>query len=121
MLTFFGTDGKRKKASNYKIVFNFIEENWRLGSGYNIAHSDMGIRGSGHLFGYKQSGSGNSVGYEMYLRLIQNTLHSLGKLNTPFIILPEDVLIDVWRMSFRIKIDSGADWSSKYSRLSTSD
>ena len=30
MLTFFGTDGKRKKASNYKIVFNFIEENWRL-------------------------------------------------------------------------------------------
>ena len=30
MLTFFGTEGKRKKASNYTIVFNFIEENLRL-------------------------------------------------------------------------------------------
>ena len=30
MLTFFGTEGKRKKASNYTIVFNFIAENLRL-------------------------------------------------------------------------------------------
>ena len=35
----------------------------------------MEIRGSGALFGYKQSGGSGSVGYEMYTRLVQNYLH----------------------------------------------
>ena len=39
-----------------------IEENVCLGSGYNISQSDMELRGSGSLFGYKQSGGISSVG-----------------------------------------------------------
>ena len=56
-----------------------IEQNTRLGSGYNIAYSDMEIRGSGSLFGYKQSGGSGSVGYEMYTRLIQDALYDTLK------------------------------------------
>ena len=73
-----------------------IEENIRLGSGFNISRSDMMLRGSGSLFGYKQSGGSGSVGYEMYLRLIHRVLHESGKLKTKFIVLPEDVFIEIF-------------------------
>ena len=73
-----------------------IEENTRLGSGYNISQSDMGLRGSGSLFGYSQSGGSGSVGYEMYLRLIRRALHDSGGLTTDFMVLPEDVVIKVF-------------------------
>ena len=71
-----------------------IEENTQLGAGYNIARSDMELRGSGSLFGFKQSGGSSSVGYEMYLRLIQRALFRSGQLSSGFLVLPEDVVID---------------------------
>ena len=77
-----------------------IEENTRLGSGYNISKSDMELRGSGSLFGYKQSGGSGSVGYEMYLGLIQRALHKSGELNTEFIVLPEDILIEIFKQRY---------------------
>ena len=52
-----------------------IEENISLGSGYNISMTDMEIRGSGSLFGYKQSGGGGSTGYEMCTPMVQRVLH----------------------------------------------
>ena len=73
-----------------------IKENTSLGSGYNISRSDMELRGSGTLFGYKQSGVGGSVGYEMYLRLIQRAFYDAGRLETDFKILPEDVLVELY-------------------------
>ena len=73
-----------------------IEENTRLGSGYNISRADMSLRGAGSLFGYKQSGGGGFVGYEMYLRLIRRALHVSGKLRGEYVVLPEDVLIDIF-------------------------
>ena len=36
-----------------------------LGAGYQVALSDLEIRGAGSLFGYNQSGGG-SVGFEYY-------------------------------------------------------
>ena len=41
MLTFFGTKGKRKKASNYTIDFNFIEENSSLKPTLAVACDDI--------------------------------------------------------------------------------
>ena len=71
-----------------------IEENISLGSGYNISMTDMEIRGSGSLFGYKQSGGSSSMGYEMYTRMVQRVLHESGKLGSGFRILPEDVVVE---------------------------
>ena len=48
-----------------------------LGSGYKIAQSDLEIRGSGSLFGYKQSGSGG-VGFEFYSKLLAKAVRGEG-------------------------------------------
>ena len=48
-----------------------IEQNTVLGSGYAISQKDLEIRGSGSLFGYKQSGHISSVGFEMYCELLK--------------------------------------------------
>ena len=77
-----------------------IDQNTRLGSGYNISISDMELRGSGSLFGYKQSGGGGSVGYEMYTRLVQKTIYESGNLESDFCILPEDVEIELYSNRF---------------------
>jgi transcription-repair coupling factor (superfamily II helicase) len=77
-----------------------IEENISLGSGYNVSMTDMEIRGSGSLFGYKQSGGGGSVGYEMYARMIQRALHDSGGLGLNFRILPEDVVVELYKKRF---------------------
>ncbi len=77
-----------------------IEENISLGSGYNISMTDMEIRGAGALFGYKQSGGSSSMGYEMYTRMVQRVLHESGKLGSGFRILPEDVVVGLYKKRF---------------------
>ncbi len=77
-----------------------IEENISLGSGYNISMTDMEIRGSGSLFGYKQSGGSSSMGYEMYTRMVQRVLHESGTLGSGFRILPEDVVVELYKKRF---------------------
>ena len=51
-----------------------IEQNTILGSGYDISHKTLEIRGSGSLFGYKQSGHISSVGFEMYCDLLKEEI-----------------------------------------------
>ena len=48
-----------------------------LGSGFKLAMSDLKIRGAGQLLGIKQSGHINTVGYELYLELLENTIKEL--------------------------------------------
>ena len=74
-----------------------IEKNTSLGSGYNISMADMEIRGSGSLFGYKQSGGSAALGYEMYTKMIQRALHDSGKLDSGFLVLPEDVVVKIYQ------------------------
>ncbi len=47
-----------------------IREFTDLGSGYKIAMRDLEIRGAGNLLGQKQSGHMESVGYDMYCKLL---------------------------------------------------
>ena len=51
-----------------------------LGEGYQVALSDLEIRGAGSLFGYHQSGGGG-VGFEFYTKLISDVFdsHSFSK------------------------------------------
>ncbi|MDP6852930.1 MAG: DEAD/DEAH box helicase [Candidatus Marinimicrobia bacterium] len=77
-----------------------IQQNTSLGSGYNISRSDMEIRGAGSLFGYKQSGGGDNMGYEMYVKLVQRSLYEAGSLDLGFKILPEDIVVDIHKNRF---------------------
>ncbi|MCF7885688.1 MAG: DEAD/DEAH box helicase, partial [Candidatus Marinimicrobia bacterium] len=52
---------------------NTIKRYTSLGSGYNIALSDMEIRGAGNLFGVEQSGNIQKIGYDLYVKILQDT------------------------------------------------
>lgn len=54
-----------------------IQENTALGSGIRIAQYDLELRGAGHLLGEEQSGHINSVGYELYMDLLNETVAAL--------------------------------------------
>ena len=46
-----------------------------LGSGYNLSLEDLQIRGSGSLFGYKQSGE-STVGFNLYSKILSKTMRN---------------------------------------------
>jgi len=54
-----------------------IEEYSQLGAGFRIALRDLQIRGAGNILGSEQSGHINTVGYEMYCRLLSETVKRL--------------------------------------------
>lgn len=54
-----------------------IQENTALGSGIRIAQYDLELRGAGNILGESQSGHINSVGYELYLDLLNEAVHQL--------------------------------------------
>lgn len=51
-----------------------IQENTALGSGFKIAQYDLELRGSGNILGDDQSGHVNTVGYELYMDLLNEAL-----------------------------------------------
>jgi len=54
-----------------------LMEHSDLGAGFEIAMSDLQIRGGGTILGPTQSGQIASVGYEMYLELMERTMREL--------------------------------------------
>ena len=54
-----------------------LMEHSDLGAGFQIAMSDLQIRGGGTILGASQSGHIVSVGYEMYLQLMERTMNEL--------------------------------------------
>ncbi|MFA6809173.1 MAG: TRCF domain-containing protein, partial [Eubacteriales bacterium] len=55
-----------------QVISDFTE----LGSGFKIAMKDMEIRGAGNLLGRDQSGDVYSVGFDMYLRLLNDAVNA---------------------------------------------
>ncbi|HIB57815.1 MAG TPA: transcription-repair coupling factor, partial [Candidatus Marinimicrobia bacterium] len=54
-----------------------LEEFSDLGSGFNIAMRDLDIRGAGNILGAEQSGYINDLGYEMYMRILEDAVREL--------------------------------------------
>ncbi len=53
---------------------NTIKEFTELGSGYKIAMRDLSIRGAGDIFGASQAGFVDSVGINLYMKMIEDEL-----------------------------------------------
>ncbi|MDC7232218.1 MAG: transcription-repair coupling factor [Spirochaetales bacterium] len=53
-----------------QIISDFTD----LGSGFKIAMKDMEVRGAGNLLGSEQSGEIMAVGFDMYLRLLEEAI-----------------------------------------------
>lgn len=60
-----------------------IQENSALGSGIRIAQYDLELRGAGNILGDDQSGHVNSVGYELYMDLLNEALSEARGENIP--------------------------------------
>jgi len=54
-----------------------IQEFSDLGAGFRIAAKDLEIRGAGNLLGGQQSGHIAAVGFDMYTRLLEETIHEM--------------------------------------------
>ena len=54
-----------------------IKEFSDLGSGFRVAALDLEIRGAGNLLGGEQSGHIDAVGFEMYMKLLEQTVREL--------------------------------------------
>jgi transcription-repair coupling factor (superfamily II helicase) len=70
-----------------------LEEFTELGSGFRLAMRDMEIRGAGELLGVRQHGFINSIGLEMYIKLLNGEINRIkGKGEDAE---PPDVKIDI--------------------------
>jgi transcription-repair coupling factor (superfamily II helicase) len=76
-----------------------IREFSDLGSGFRIAALDLEIRGAGNLLGGEQSGHIEAVGFDMYMKLLEDTIRELKG---------ED-LEDERRATVNLKIDLRVD------------
>jgi transcription-repair coupling factor (superfamily II helicase) len=56
-----------------------IKKFQELGSGFKLAMEDLQIRGAGNLLGIEQHGYINSVGFDMYCRLLKSAIDSFRK------------------------------------------
>jgi transcription-repair coupling factor (superfamily II helicase) len=54
-----------------------LEHHTELGAGYRIALKDMELRGAGNLLGAEQSGHAHAVGFDLYLRWLEETVRAL--------------------------------------------
>ena len=54
-----------------------IKEFTEFGSGFKIAMRDLEIRGAGNLLGAEQHGHMDTVGYEMYCKLLDEAVREL--------------------------------------------
>lgn len=64
----------RKLDKEQQERLKIIQDNTALGSGIKIAQYDLELRGSGNILGDEQSGHVNSVGYELYMDLLNQAL-----------------------------------------------
>ena len=54
-----------------------LMDNTEIGSGFRVAMSDLSIRGAGTLLGAEQSGHISSVGYEMYIEMLNEAIEEI--------------------------------------------
>ena len=72
-----------------------LEHHTELGAGYRIALKDLELRGAGNLLGPEQSGFVTAVGFDMYLRMLEETVSRLMRGDSSPKLQPSDVSVDV--------------------------
>jgi transcription-repair coupling factor (superfamily II helicase) len=74
---------------------SILEHHTELGAGYRIALKDLELRGAGNLLGPEQSGFVHAVGFDMYLRMLDETVRHLVQGNGAPKLVPADVSVDL--------------------------
>ena len=71
-----------------------LEHHTELGSGYRVALKDLELRGAGNLLGPEQSGFVQAVGFDLYLRLLEDTVRRVQAGDAAPRDIPADVSLD---------------------------
>jgi transcription-repair coupling factor (superfamily II helicase) len=71
-----------------------LEHHTELGSGYRIALKDLELRGAGNLLGAEQSGHAHAVGFDLYLRWLEETVRALRGAGSQEAPVPPEVVFD---------------------------
>jgi transcription-repair coupling factor (superfamily II helicase) len=72
-----------------------LEHHTELGSGYRVALKDLELRGAGNLLGPEQSGFVHAVGFDMYLRMLEETVRRVMDAGGRAKLVPSDVSLDL--------------------------
>lgn len=72
-----------------------LEHHTELGSGYRVALKDLELRGAGNLLGPEQSGFVHAVGFDMYLRMLEETVQRVLRGEGAPKAIPADVSMDL--------------------------
>jgi transcription-repair coupling factor (superfamily II helicase) len=116
-----------------------IQEFAQLGSGYQLALRDMEIRGVGNLLGVEQSGQMETIGFDLYMEMLQEALGEIRGQEIPQVtdtqidlnltaFIPGDYMpdpdekISAYRAVATAKTDQdlvgiAADWADRYGVL----
>ncbi len=87
---FYPSDEKLNENSKHRL--KAIKEFTDLGSGYQLAMRDMEIRGVGNILGIEQSGQMETIGFDLYMELLQETIAEIQGQEIPSV---EDTQIDL--------------------------
>jgi transcription-repair coupling factor (superfamily II helicase) len=71
-----------------------LEHHTDLGAGYRIALKDLELRGAGNLLGAEQSGHAHAVGFDLYMRWLEETVRAIQGRGGPEQPQPPDVVLD---------------------------
>lgn len=69
--------GKGEITDDARKRLQALEDFSELGSGFRVAAMDLELRGAGNLLGGEQSGHIHDIGFELYLKLLEETLQEL--------------------------------------------
>lgn len=72
-----------------------LEHHTELGAGYRVALKDMELRGAGNLLGPEQSGFVQAVGFDLYLRMLDETVRRVMRGDNAPPPPPADVALDL--------------------------
>ena len=87
---FYPSHEKLNESSRQRL--KAIKEFSDLGSGYQLAMRDMEIRGVGNILGIEQSGQMETIGFDLYMELLQETIAEIQGQDIPSV---EDTQIDL--------------------------
>jgi transcription-repair coupling factor (superfamily II helicase) len=71
-----------------------LEHHTDLGAGYRVALKDMELRGAGNLLGAEQSGHAHAVGFDLYLRWLEETVTALRGQGGREVRQPPEIVLD---------------------------
>lgn len=105
------TPNPKAMTSDAKKRLEAIAEAQDLGAGFTLASHDLEIRGAGELLGEEQSGNMNTIGYALFMEMLDQAVKAIKEGKTPNLdkpfkhgpeinlripaLIPEDYLPDV--------------------------